>query len=572
MDKTSLAFAPKKGRTAAKLIAKRKDAGVIYKALGKMAGVSLSGSYLRIPAEPRVYDLLVSKVGLVPSQGAIDWYEEATLEEKRFAQLIIAPDAEIDHPSAAKLRPYQRVDAHFVNARQHALLSAEMGLGKTAEAIVGIELSKKTSAILVVCPNAVKYQWEDEIHRWSSNGEDTPTTVVEYARIEEQWKAFTQGWFILNYNNLRAFSTLMGEGEETRGPNRRFTTRLARSWDWAVFDEAHFLKNSKTNGYSVAKSVDSWGSVLLTGTPMGNDVSELWALLNILYPKEFSSFWRFYEMYVDYTIDYFGRRQIIGPKNTDLLRKELSTRMIQRKKSEVATDLPPKSRVRLDLNLTAAQLSAYKRAMNEWMIDCDHGKRVLPIANSLSMLTRLRQIVSTPANFDMPDDSTKTRACVELIKGTEQKAVVFTCYRKTALAVARRLEEAGIHGGLLMGGIPVEERQKVIDALNSGKIQVIVATIKAGGTGLNLQAASIAIFIDKEWNPLEQNQAENRIHRIGQSLPVTIYDLLCPGTVDDVVEAILEKKIAMTDAVLSEALVRAANAVLHPPKVPPSPQ
>ena len=115
-----------------------------------------------------------------------------------------------------------------------------------------------------------------------------------------------------------------------------------------------------------------------------------------------------------------------------------------------------------------------------------------------------------------------------------------------------------------MGGIPVEERQKVIDALNSGKIQVIVATIKAGGTGLNLQAASIAIFIDKEWNPLEQNQAENRIHRIGQSLPVTIYDLLCPGTVDDVVEAILEKKIAMTDAVLSEALVRAANAVLHP--------
>jgi len=562
MANLGLFYLPAQGRRAEKLVTEVSAARMVFKALGKMSGVRKQGDHLVIPADPRVFDLLTEKVGLAPSDGAQGWYREATARERFLAALLVEEDAVVDHPEARLLRPYQRLAAYYIEQARRVIIADDMGLGKTAETIVGVESSENSSDVLVVCPNSVKNQWRSEIGLWSRAGEDTPVTVVEASKIEKQWSDFSRGWFILNYNNFRAFCDHVGD-DGTRGRNTSKKSKLSRAWDWVIFDEAHALKNRKTIGYSAAKSLVSWGMVMLTGTPMGNDVSEVWSLLNILYPKDYTSYWRYYELYVRYVEDFYGRRDILGVQNEDLMQRDLSTRMLRRKKSEVAKDLPEKSYVRLELEMFQQQRAMYKTAIKDWMIECNDGNTVLPIANSLAMLTRLRQIVSTPANFGMPAKSAKVEACIELIKATDQKVIVFTVYRKTAAAIADRLEQENIPGGLLLGGTDTDKRQEIIDSLTSGPSRVLVATIKAGGTGLNLQAASIAIFIDKEWNPIEQEQAENRIHRIGQTSRVTIYNLVCPGTVDELVENLLEKKTAMTEAVLHESLKWAARTILN---------
>jgi len=408
----------------------------------------------------------------------------------------------------------------------------------TVQTIAAIDASEENDKVLIVCPNAVKYQWSEEIEKWSDRNE--PVTVLEWKTKVDQIKAYKQGWFVMNYAQFPRYWS-------------DYVSKMGK-WDWVVFDEAHRLKNRKTRTAECARSLRTKYMAMLTGTPVGNNVAEIWSLLNILYPSMFSSYWRFYETYIDYEQDYWGSREIKGTKNPELLERDLGPVMLRRTKEDVAKDIPKKVTQDLLIEMPEKQKKAYQKMAHECYLEVREGEYISAV-NVMAMITRLRQIASTPATLGLEDVSGKLDAAVEIINGTDEQVVVFTAFRDTAIALRNRLSKKKMASSLFLGGFSTRERNEVLKEFQAGRTRVFICTTKAGGTGLNLQCASVGIFIDKEWNPAEQRQAADRLHRIGQKKMVQIISLIARGTIDHTVEGLLAKKIEMTEPVLRSTLL-----------------
>jgi SNF2 family DNA or RNA helicase len=283
---------------------------------------------------------------------------------------------------------------------------------------------------------------------------------------------------------------------------------------------------------------------------MGNDPSELWAQLHLLNPKRYSSFWRFFEMYVDYVEEWHGGKTILGVRNPELLRRELSTIMFSRSKEDVWEDLPEKLYQTIPLELTDDQKRMYRKATKDLRIKLDSGE--LDILNGVSLILRLRQIISSPMGFQSTARSSKVEAVLDFVDSTREKVVVFTQFRDTVEHISRELDKRDVGHVVLMGGFDPDQAKKEFQ--EADECQVFVATTATGGVGLTLTAAKNLIFVDKHWNPVQQKQAEDRLHRIGQDRNCHIIDLYCPGTVDGLVEKVLTGKLQMNVDVFGEAL------------------
>jgi len=518
-------------------------------------GVSYNNEHISMPANPRLYEYVVDNYpDEVVAESAQAWYAMVVAEESIGLDILRKDDAVIEHEHAETLYPFQRVGVNFMTTVNRTILADDMGLGKTVQTIAAVDLRCGSGKTLVVCPNAIKEQWQSEIARWSQN--DFPVTVFNWPTREKQWaeyKKAERGWLIVNYFALQRF--LRSYSKQSRFADIQ--------WDWVVLDEAHRVKNRKTAGAQAATSLSARRMALLTGTPMGNDPSELWMLLHLIAPRKFSSFWRFYELYVNYVENFFGGRTILGIKNSRMLRRVLAPVMVMRKKEDVYPQLPAKQYQTIQLAMLPKQRKSYVEMLETARMKLNSGDD-LTAWSKLAVLVRLRQILSTPANFDLDDVSCKLDMVMELLGNTKRRVLVYSVYRRTVLALGRRLDAAGITYTTIMGGMEAEDRRKAQEDLNGGKARVLLATIKAGGTGLNLQGASTAIFVDCEWNPIEQQQAEDRIHRIGQTKSVHIIRLVCPGTADDVVERVLTHKESMQDAVFEKALLQEFERYLPP--------
>ena len=530
---------PASGRRTSKYTMTGPEAAKATAVLDGITGVSYQGRTLTVPGEPRMYEILHERCGLEPDESATKWYE-FTISGERSITAVLDREPTFQHPKKDLLREYQKSGVAFMDAAGKALICDDTGLGKSLEAIVSVDISRSHDRVLIVCPNSVKYQWRNEIGMWSCL--NLPVYVVTPKTAKKIIQEYTGGWLVMNYHNMRAYKDLL----------------LKTYFDWIIFDEAHMLVNRKTQAFKVASSLKKRHLALMTGTPIGNSVEDLWALLNLIDPDSFPSFWRFFELYVSYTEDYYGTRTILGPKNETYLRRELAPRMIRRMKEDVAPDLPEKQHVLRPIEMTPKQAKLYQE-LAETMSTKDENGAAISVVAAVSLVLRLRQMVSTPAAFDMEDSSGKLDAVEEIITGTDEKVVVFSLFLRTIRAVAKRLTALGIPFAKITGDEDAEERDEAQRKLREGEIQVLLCTTGAGGTGLNLQTASIGIFIEKHWNPREQYQAENRLHRIGQVHNVTIYTLHCIDSIDDTVERVLLRKQKMSDAILSEALGEELN-------------
>ena len=537
-------FLPSTSRSSAKLYADGDECKAIAKVFPwDFPGLKYSVDFLTLPAEPRLYEIIKGKTKIVGDKGVLGWYNaERKIEQDKVAMLNVE-DTQLQHQKSCLLYPYQRVGAKFIAQTGNCILADEPGLGKTAQTIIGIEeASMCCVTVLVLCPNTVKLHWEAEIHKWS---QDDPTyhDVTVVTTKNRRKLNVCAGWYIINYELFRITPWFQ-----------------AQQWDWVVVDEAQSTKNRGTKLYKAIKSLTTAHHVLLSGTPFGNNPSELWTLLNIIDPKHYPSFWRFYEMYVNYTYGYIGQRIVEGVKNTFLLRRDLASRMVQRKKVDVYKQLPDKIIRRLPIEPSPLQKKVYIKAAQEWLV-VNEGKPVTEIRNALSAMLRLRQILSTPMcisgeyGYDMPDDSSKLDAAMELIQKTTESVLVMSLFRGTVKAMQQRLIKANIRHNIIMGGMGDQHAAEVQRQLNAGEIRVVVCTMQSGGVGLNLIGANIVIVVDKHYNPEKQTQAYDRVHRIGQEKTVYINELVCPDTVDILVEKILDRKIAMTNAVLAESLL-----------------
>jgi SNF2 family DNA or RNA helicase len=340
-------------------------------------------------------------------------------------------------------------------------------------------------------------------------------------------------------------------------------------FDIGIFDEAHFIKNPKAHRTKACHKLKLKRAMVLTGSPMLNQANDLWGLLHRVDPAAFPRYWSFVNRYC--VFGGYKDKQIVGPKNRTELNTIVQGVMIRRLKSD-ELDLPEKLYIPITVDFHPTQEKLYQQAEDELKIDIPDNPSPLEIENVLTKMLRLKQICGTPATIDGPDDSYKLDKAMEMLTelladdedSPPEHVVVFTQFRGVLKAMQDRLDAANADPKVnfdaptytLHGDVPMADRQNVVRAWESGRPGVMLAMIQVAGVGLNMTAARTAIFLDKLWTPKLNEQAEDRLHRIGADKsrgPVQIYSIMVKKSVEQRVEAILRSKTKTFNDVVEES-------------------
>lgn len=452
--------------------------------------------------------------------------------ERLLASLHLAEDASLRFPVEG-LSPYQRVGAKFLATAGRAILADDMGLGKTAQAVRACE-EVGARRVLVVCPKSLLYNWEAEIGRWGGDG--------SVGLLLSSDAAVPEGRYIVTNYEAAA---------------KHVDALLEAGFEALIVDEATRIKNRKTartrTVWRLAEAIRYvW---LLTGTPIHNQPGELWSLLHSLSPDYYSSYWRFVERYCVVEDTGWGR-QIVGVKDLDGLARELGPRMLRRTKELL--HLPPLSFETVRVRLGGEQARIYRELETKLISEVSDGN-IIVTPSVLSQLTRLRQVACTPALIGGPDEAAKTETLLELLEDLAErhKVLVFTTFAQYVEWLFRRNDFLFYKAVRITGEDGDKDRWEAVRQFQEDpECRVLIGTIGAMGEGLNLQAADVVIFLNKDWVPATNEQAVARAYRRGQEKPVHVISLEAANTVDQHVEALLARK----KGVISQ--VEAAEAVL----------
>jgi len=462
------------------------------------------------------------------------------LKEEREAKLK-AKEQEIELKTYLKniLHPYQRIGVGFLKVAKRAILADDMGLGKTLQTIALID-EANLSKILIVCPNSLKYVWLNEINKWKLPKKAIIIDKLNQRHPPEFYNKYDV--WIINYEKIII--------------ERYYNLLLSRNYDLLVFDEAHNLKNRKSKRSEAANILSKKADYLIeiTGTPIMNRTSELWHLLHLLYPNEYKSYWKFVDRYAYVTRNYFGGYEVYGVKNEKKLRKELAPILIRRLKTEVLKELPEKTIEQIYLDLKPKQQKYYNAMEEEMSIELANDES-LDAPTVLAKIIRLKQIAVTPKLLDtsLEFDNAKYDFVLDILNGTNDKVVIFSQFAKAIKLFAKELNAAGYKVVKYIGEMSPEERDKAITQFQSDdETRVFLATLQAGGVGITLTSANIAIFLDKHWTPAINEQAQDRLHRIGQKKNVLIYELIAKNTIEEYIEQLLEGKKDIIQAILEK--------------------
>lgn len=495
-----------------------------------LPNASVKGREARFPPDPRTLELLMRITGVTINDRVLSWYSAWLTREQELSSLARRDDAIVESPRATGLWPFQRVGVDTLKQRRRSLLCDDMGLGKTAQAIFAVETSKRKKRVLLICPKSLKRWWEYEIRNWLGDS----VKIVQCEFFPQP--GYTTGWLIVHWEQIRMYPDF------ARWP-----------WDWVVADEAHRIKNRKTQTFRAFKKVRAPFAILITGTPFSNNPSELWTLLSYINPSRWRSFWAFFEMFVEYAENYFGRKPV-GVRNPDLLARELAPVMLRRSKEQVGIQLPPKVYKFLVVGMHPEQKEAYQQMSELYWTELSTGVE-WTAPNAIARLVRLQQILCSLELLQGRDCSAKLDALMDMILDSDNEPiVVFSKFRRTVELVQRRCEAVGVECEKLLGGMGDGGVGEVVERFQRGKFRILAGTLATGGVGLTLTRARTVVFVDKHWNPAVQRQAEDRLHRIGQAGSVQVVYLHTQHTVDDTVERVCRMKEAITGQVLAEQM------------------
>ena len=462
----------------------------------------------------------------------------------------------------------QRSSVRFLLAGQRVILAHDMGIGKTVIACSALKYAN-VKRVIVICPDSVKWSWVDHLKEWTDFS-SSDIAIVESSikkhkltqmneivvtgnKEERQQQLIRQCKkntivIVINYDMVRTHGEL-----------------LARyNWDVVILDEAHRVKNRKAKQTKASVQVCNQSKYVwsITGTPVKNNPAEIWQLLNICDPLRFSSYWNFVNYHFDTTITPYQTTQIIGLKNPNEFNSMLSNYMYRITKEEALPDLPPKIYQDIELQLNPQQYDVYKQMEEDFIIEItkqlEDGKTIQDILVAkkvVSQLIRLRQICLNPAILGSVNDSAKLDALNELIDDLNGQFILYSCFRSFIPYLEKMLQAKKISYGVIQGGQSARERMDIQEALTAGKIQAVIGTIQSMGEGMNLQAASTAIFCDIDWVPAVNKQAEDRIHRAGVKTSPVIVRLYHPGTVDADIRRTCERKERAIDSTVGQVEV-----------------
>lgn len=455
------------------------------------------------------------------------------------------------------LRPYQKVGVHWLRFLTQlglgACLADDMGLGKTVQ-VIGLLLHLKREAgticksSLLVVPASLIANWKAEIERFS------PSVSVLIAHPSE---GVTEAGDAANERDLVITTYTMLTRLEWLGK---------RDWRLVILDEAQAIRNSGTRQSRAVKELRSEARIALTGTPVENRLSDLWSLFDFLNPGLLGgvkAFGRLSKQMAEgaSTVD----SNQYGPLRT-LVRPYILRRLKTDKR--VIADLPEKSEVNAYCGLSRRQAVLYEQAVQELAAAVDHADGIKRRGVVLASLMRLKQICNHPSQWTSdngydPDESGKfarLREICEELAERQEKALVFTQFREITAPLASFLDGVfGRPGLVLHGETAVGKRRELVEAFQRDDgPPFFVLSLKAGGTGLNLTAASHVIHFDRWWNPAVENQATDRAFRIGQKQNVLVHKFIFRGTVEEKIDELIAQKTSLARDLLdggAEALL-----------------
>lgn len=445
----------------------------------------------------------------------------------------------------AELRPYQHEGVNWLERLRmmylNGILADDMGLGKTLQAIVAIAQyrQKKKGCALIVCPTSLLYNWKEEFSKF-----DPQIKVLVVDGIPSARKRLIDS-SVQKYDVIVTSYTLLQKDVEHY---RQF------SFGYIILDEAQHIKNRGTRNAKSVKMIAAEHRLILSGTPIENSLDEMWSLFDFLMPGFLSSFDRFVEKYIRVT----GAEQM---KNLEYLRKKVAPFILRRMKTDVLDDLPPISEIVYHCQLSDCQQQLYRSyaesARNELvkLVERDGFDRVQ--IHVLATLTRLKQICCHPAIFAKEKaevgDCAKYDMLVELLQTLiegKHKTVIFSQYTRMLQIMREDFESRGIRFAYLDGSS--KNRLEIVKKFNEDEtIPVFLVSLKAGGTGLNLVGADTVIHYDMWWNPAVENQATDRVHRMGQKKNVSAYKLITLGTIEEKIAEMQKRKKGLVKKIVS---------------------
>ena len=327
-------------------------------------------------------------------------------------------------------------------------------------------------------------------------------------------------------------------------------------WGLLVADEAQHVKNPRSAGAKALRTIPARSRIALTGTPVENNLSELWAILDWTTPGLLGSHGSFRKKWAD------PIEMEASESATRLLNRLVRPFLLRRRKSDpgIAPELPPKTTTDQPVELSPEQVKLYEQAVRENMLQIRTAEGINRRGLVLKLLTSLKQICNHPAQYlgEDGDRLTERSGKLELldelldtILSEGSSVLVFTQYVAMAKLLSRHLRDREIGEMLLHGGTAVKQRERMVERFQDGEVPVFLLSLKAAGTGLNLTRADHVIHYDRWWNPAVEEQATDRAHRIGQEKSVQVHRLIAEGTIEDRIASIHETKRELADAIVS---------------------
>ncbi len=447
------------------------------------------------------------------------------------------------------LRPYQiRGYSWLAFLRQWGLgacLADDMGLGKTIQTLALVQRDWETarkSPVLLVCPTSVVNNWQKEAARFTP---ELPVLVHHGVgrKKGETFKkeALEHALVICSYGLLQRDIKLLQQVE----------------WSGVVLDEAQNIKNPETNQAKAARSLPAEYRISLTGTPVENNVGDLWSIMEFLNPG-------FLGTQAEFKRNFFLPIQTRrDPEATQRLKRITGPFLLRRLKTDksIISDLPEKLDMKLFCTLTREQASLYAAVLKEVEESLEESEGIQRRGLILGTLSKLKQVCNHPAQFlgdnsSIPGRSGKLARLDEMLEEILEvgdRTLIFTQFTEMGEILKRHLQESfGREVLFLHGGVPRKQRDRMVERFenDAGGPPIFLLSLRAGGTGLNLTAANHVFHFDRWWNPAVENQATDRAFRIGQTRNVLVHKFICGGTLEEKIDEMIEAKKELAEKVI----------------------
>ena len=445
----------------------------------------------------------------------------------------------------AVLRAYQESGYHWLNHMSRlgfgACLADDMGLGKTVQMIAFLETKRIHfgGRALLILPASLIGNWQKELARFAP---EMPYQVLH--------KSDANNSTTIQINESK-FLFITTYGMTIRMENLR-----QRKWDYLILDEAQAIKNPNAKQTKAVKDIPAKMRMILTGTPIENRLSDLWSLFDFLNKgllgtsKEFTD---------------FAKGLSDNPNGYAKLRKMIQPFMLRRLKTDktILSDLPEKMEINVYTTLSAKQTALYKQLIEQISRKIDTVDGMERRGLVLSSITKFKQICNHPDQYLGREEYKsiysgkfeQLKEICETIYDKRERVLVFTQYREMVQPLSDFLKGIFLKEGFVLhGGTPVKKRSEMVEQFNGEHyIPYMVLSLKAGGVGLNLTAANHVIHFDRWWNPAVENQATDRVFRIGQSRNVMVHKFVTKGTIEEKIDTIIFEKQKLSGDILSSS-------------------